>query len=106
MRKILFGVAIALMWAPAAFASTPGADVKLTHDANDPGYFSSYTIATGIPYTNRTLAERSRARARGKQRAVGRDPRNPQVILGSSNVYGGVYNQTDADNNPVPAGPI
>jgi len=106
MRKILFGVAIALMWAPAAFASTPGADVKLTHDANDPGYFSSYTIATGVPYTDRTLAECSRARGRQNEPAVGVDPRNPQVILGSSNDYCGVYNQTDADNNPVPAGPI
>ena len=38
-----------------AAASTPGADVRLTHDANDPGYISSYTIATGTPYTDATL---------------------------------------------------
>ena len=39
----------ALVLAQTAAGSTPGADVRLTHDANDPGYVSAYTLATGIP---------------------------------------------------------
>jgi len=89
-----------------AAASTPGADVKLTHDANDPGYVSSYTIATGTPYTDATLEECSRARGRQNEPAVAVDPRNTNVILGSSNDYCGVYNTNDADGNPIPVGPI
>ena len=89
-----------------ASASTPGADVRLTHDATDPGYVSAYTLATGIPYTDATLAECSRARGRQNEPAVAVDPRNTNVVLGSSNDYCGVYNATDDDGNPVPTGPI
>jgi hypothetical protein len=89
-----------------AAASTPGADVKLTHDANDPGYVSSYTIATGTPYTDATLAECSRSRGRQNEPAIAVDPRNTNVILGSSNDYCGVYNTNDAEGNPIPVGPI
>jgi len=104
-----------LLWALAlafsvvvgvAAASTPGADVRLTHDANDPGYISSYTIATGTPYTDATLAECSRSRGRQNEPAVAVDPRNTNVILGSSNDYCGVYNANDANGNPIPVGPI
>src|SRR6187401_2807199 len=89
-----------------AAASTPGADVRLTHDANDPGYISSYTIATGTPYTDATLAECSRSRGRQNEPAVAVDPRNTNVILGSSNDYCGVYNANDAAGHPIPVGPI
>jgi hypothetical protein len=89
-----------------AAASTPGADVRLTHDANDPGYVSSYTIATGTPYTDGTLAECSRSRGRQNEPAIAVDPRNTNVILGSSNDYCGVYNANDANGNPIPVGPI
>ena len=98
---LAFGVIVGV-----AGASTPGADVRLTHDANDPGYVSSYTIATGTPYTDATLAECSRSRGRQNEPAVAVDPRNTNVILGSSNDYCGVYNTNDANGNPVPAGPI
>jgi hypothetical protein len=90
----------------AASASSPGGDVRLTHDANDPGYVSSYTIATGIPYTDATLDECSRSRGRQNEPAVAVDPRNTEVVLGSSNDYCGVYNTDDADGHPIPVGPI
>jgi hypothetical protein len=89
-----------------AYASTPGADVKLTHDASDPGYVSSFTLATGTPYTDATLQECSRSRGRQNEPAVAVDPRNTNVVLGSSNDYCGVYNRSDADGNPIPVGPI
>jgi hypothetical protein len=110
MSKILVGVLVAccatVLFAGAVSASTPGADVRLTHDANDPGYVSAYKLATGQAYTDRTLDECSRSRGRQNEPAVAVDPRNTSVILGSSNDYCGVYNQTDADGNPSPAGPI
>ena len=87
-------------------ASTPGSDVRLSHDASDPGYVSAYTLATGTPYTDQTIAECSRARGRQNEPAVAVDPRNTNVILGSSNDYCGVYNRNDADGNPVAVGPI
>jgi hypothetical protein len=109
MRRTLLLAAIgclSVVWVSAISASTPGPDVKLTHDANDPGYVSAYTLATGIPWTDRTLQECSRSRGRQNEPAVAVDPNDPAVVLGSSNDYCGVYNQNDANGNPVPAGPI
>ena len=109
MKSWTFLGALALVFgllASVAGASTPGSDVRLTHDANDPGYVSSYTIATGTPYTDATLAECSRSRGRQNEPAVAVDPRNTNVILGSSNDYCGVYNTNDANGNPIPVGPI
>src|SRR5919199_3259238 len=100
------GALACVLWIGAASASAPGTDVKLTHDANDPGYVSSYTLATGIPYTDRTLDECSVARGRQNEPSVAVDPRNTRVLVGSSNDYCGVYNQTDAAGHPVPTGPI
>ena len=102
MRRILVGAA--LTW--AVLAPPAGADVRVTHDANDPGYVSSYTLGTGTPYTDPTLEECSRSRGRQNEPAVAVDPRDPNVILGSSNDYCGVYNAADADGNPVASGPI
>ena len=99
-------VAFAVVFAGAISASTPGADVKLTHDANDPGYVSAYTLATGTAYTDATLAECSRSRGRQNEPAIAIDPRDPAVVLGSSNDYCGVYNATDASGAPIPVGPI
>ena len=89
-----------------AGASTPGGDVKLTHDASDPGYVSAYTLATGTAYTDPTLIECSRSRGRENEPAVAIDPRDPSVIVGSSNDYCGVYNRNDANGNPIAVGPI
>ena len=106
MRALLVIAAMAMVCVGAISASTPGADVRLTHDALDPGYVSAYTLATGTAYTDATLQECSRARGRQNEPAVAIDPRDPVVILGGSNDYCGVYNQTDASGAPVALGPI
>jgi hypothetical protein len=89
-----------------ALAATPGPDARLSND-NDSGrgYFSDYTLTTGIPYTDATLDECTRSRGRQNEPADQIDPRNPQVIVGSSNDYCGVYN-SGPDDAPVAAGPI
>jgi hypothetical protein len=96
--------------AGSASASTPGGDSRLSHDAGDPGYVTSYFIATGdASYETKdaTIQECSRSRGRQNEPAVGVDPRNTAVILGSSNDYCGVYNDgVDADGAPIPSGPI
>jgi len=96
MRLFLVGAITAcltVLFVGAVSASTPGADVKLTHDASDPGYVSAYTLATGNPYTDDTLDECSMSRGRQNEPAIAVDPRNTDVILGSSNDYCGVYNR-------------
>jgi hypothetical protein len=107
-KAYLFAVAacLGIGWVVAVMASTPGADVKLTHDASDPGYVSAYTLATGVSYTDATLAECSRSRGRQNEPAVAIDPRDPSVIVGSSNDYCGVYNRTSSMGVPLPVGPI
>jgi hypothetical protein len=96
MRLFLVGVVAAcltVLFVGAVSASTPGGDVKLTTDATDPGYVSAYTIGEGLPYTDATLDECSQSRGRQNEPAVAVDPRNTNVILGSSNDYCGVYNR-------------
>ena len=88
-----------------ALASTPGADVRLTHD--DSSYVSADQLAGASSYTDATLQECSRSRGRQNEPAVAIDPRNTGVIVGSSNDYCGVYNDgVDANNAPIPSGPI
>ncbi|MDX6413574.1 MAG: hypothetical protein QOH23_984 [Gaiellaceae bacterium] len=91
----LFAVAI-------AGASTPGSDVRLTNDCHPDittptdcgaGYVSDYTLVTGNPYTDQTLDECTISRGRENEPAIAVDPRNTQVLLGSSNDYCGVYNR-------------
>ncbi len=91
-RFALVGVlAVALIAVGIAGASTPGADVRLTNDNSS--YVSAYTLATGAPYTDQTLQECSVSRGRQNEPAVQLDPRDPSVLLGSSNDYCGVYNR-------------
>jgi hypothetical protein len=91
-RFAIVGVlAVALIAVGIAGASTPGADVRLTNDNSS--YVSEYTMATGIPYTDQTLQECSISRGRQNEPAIELDPRNPTVLLGSSNDYCGVYNR-------------
>jgi hypothetical protein len=111
-RSIAYALAVggaaALMVSSSAAASTPGADVRLTNDSPaTSGYVSDYTLTTGTPYTDRTLTECSQSRGRENEPAVAMDPRNPKVIVGSSNDYCGVYNDgSDAFGAPIPSGPI
>jgi hypothetical protein len=99
--------AVAAVCAAVALAATPGPDVRLTNDHLGPGvgYQSDYTLVTGVPYTDATLTECGQSRGRQNEPAVAIDPRNTQVIVGSSNDYCGVYNAADA-SGPVAAGPI
>jgi hypothetical protein len=99
-RFAIVGVfAIALLFAAGiAGASTPGTDVRLTNDCHPDagcgaGYVSSYTLATGLPYTDQTLDECTISKGRENEPAVQVDPRNTSVLLGSSNDYCGVYNR-------------
>lgn len=93
-----------------ASASTPGQDTRLTND--DPssgGYVSNFNINhPGSPVSKDvTLAECSRSRGRQNEPSVAVDPRNRDVIVGSSNDYCGVYNDgLDTDGSPIPSGPI
>jgi hypothetical protein len=91
----------------SASASTPGTDVRLTHDETAGQYVSAYTLATGTPYTDATLNECSRSQGRQNEPAVAVDPRDTRVLIGSSNDYCGVYNDgSDANGAPIPSGPI
>lgn len=74
-----------------AGASTPGTDVRLSNDQS--GYVSNYTLATGVAYTDQTLDECSVSRGRQNEPSVAVDPRNTELLLGSSNDYCGVYNR-------------
>jgi hypothetical protein len=108
MRVAIAAVGMVLAVSAVALAAIPGTDVRLTRD--DPadmggGYMSDYTLVTGRPYSDATLAECTRSRGRENEPAVAIDPRQAQVIVGSSNDYCGVYNTT-VDGVPVPAGPI
>ena len=99
------GLAVAM--APsAAPASPPAADVRLTNDTNG-GYVSDYTMVTGQSYTDATLTECGKSRGRQNEPAVAIDPRNTDVLVGSSNDYCGVFNDgVDADGAPIASGPI
>ncbi len=104
----LAAAATATIVISSAAASSPGADVRLTNDATTTaGYVSDYTLVTGTPYTDATLTECSRSRGRENEPAVAINPRNTQVIVGSSNDYCGVYNDgVDANGAPIASGPI
>jgi hypothetical protein len=95
------------MTGPAS-GSPPGADVRLTNDSPGlSGYVSADDLA-GLPhYTDATLDECSLSRGRQNEPALAIDPRNANVIVGSSNDYCAVYNDgVDADGAPIPSGPI
>jgi hypothetical protein len=94
----------------SASASAPGADTRLTNDnAANGGYVSNYNVNN--PNTqvakDKTLAECTASRGRQNEPAVAINPRDPKVIVGSSNDYCGVFNAgVDADNAPIASGPI
>jgi len=90
----------------SALASTPGSDVRLSNDYPGGGYVSAYTIATGQPYTDDVLEECSIARGRQNEPSAGVDPRNTNVLIGSSNDYCGTYAGSPPQGPFVPAGPI
>ena len=87
-----------------AVPSSTGQNVRLTNDVAG-GYTSAYTLATGIPYSDAVLTECSQSRGRQNEPAVAVDPRNTNVLIGSSNDYCGVYDVTSG-GVPLPLGPI
>jgi len=97
MRRLVVAASAAsllMLFVGGVSASTPGGDVRLTHDEGSAtNYVSAYTIATGVSYTDQTLQECGQSRGRQNEPAVAVDPRNTDVILGSSNDYCGVYNR-------------
>ena len=100
-----FGVAIGVVGSIAVIGATLAAsDVRLTNDFDD-GYISAYTMATGNAYSDDTLDECGVSRGRQNEPAVEMDPRDPTVLIGSSNDYCGVY-QPPNDPAPAPVGPI
>ncbi len=106
MTKTIFARFVTLTAAAIAVSSAL-ADVRLTNDYPGGGYVSTYTLATGKPYTDATLTECSQSRGRQNEPAVAVNPRNTLVLIGSSNDYCGVYNNgVDADGAPIPSGPI
>src|SRR5262249_25646672 len=88
-------------------AAAPGIaqNIRLTNDTGG-GYVSTYTLTTGMPYTDPVLTECSIARGRQNEPTVAVDPRNTNVLLGSSNDYCGVYAFTPPPQTPSPTGPI
>src|SRR5436190_13106743 len=107
MRHIVLSWLLNLMIVALPAGGALAADVRLSNDFPAAGYLSAYTIGTGIPHTDATLTECSRARGRQNEPSVGINPRNTNVIIGSSNDYCGVYNDgSDANGAPIPSGPI
>src|SRR5438477_7594131 len=105
MRQTL--ARVTLFAAAGVFHGGVLADVRLTNDFPGGGYVSVYTLATGNACTDATLTECSRSRGRQNEPAVAVNPRNTNVIIGSSNDYCGVYNDgNDANGAPIASGPI
>jgi hypothetical protein len=99
-RHKLSAVGFFSILALLTFGSVPAhssGDVRLTNDTGG-GYVSNYTMVTGIPYTDQTITNCSNSRGRQNEPAVAVDPRNPDVIVGSSNDYCPVFNQDGTIN--------
>src|SRR5215467_6598963 len=105
-RFITIAVAAGMVVAlTPTMASAAPDNVRLTNDTGG-GYASDYTMVTGTPYTDPTLTECGRSRGRQNEPTVTIDPRNTNVLVGSSNDYCGVYNDGDANGAPIASGPI
>src|SRR5215471_8698922 len=100
--SLRLSLAAALTLIPTALFAQ---EVRLTNDTGG-GYVSAYTLATGTPYTDAVITECSRARGRQNEPAVALDPRNPSVMIGSSNDYCGVYAFTPPPQTPAATGPV
>jgi hypothetical protein len=89
LRTVALAVALAVVCLVPAAQANP-ANARLTND-NGGGYVSDYTLVTGQPYTDAVLTACGQSRGRQNEPAVAVDPRNTQVIVGSSNDYCGVF---------------
>ena len=93
MRRLATFAAFVLVCIAVVSGAQAGpANVRLTNDAPAlGGYVSDYTLVTGTAYTDDVLTTCSQSRGRQNEPAVAVDPRNPQVIVGSSNDYCPVF---------------
>jgi len=107
-RALIVAAGLIVATTGASTASSPGGDVRATHDdGSNGGYVSNYTLVTGTPYSDATLTECSQSRGRQNEPSVVMDPRDTSVLVGSSNDYCGVYNDgSDTNGAPIPSGPI
>jgi hypothetical protein len=108
MRRLMTAAAAVvalLLFSSTAFGS-PSTDVRLTNDFSGGGYVGAYTLGTGKAYTDPVLQECSISRGRQNEPALAVDPRNANVIIGSSNDYCGVYAPPGDPATGNPAGPI
>src|SRR5258708_5411520 len=106
MSRVFFVTLVILV---VALAAAPyrlaAAEVRLTNDNITNGYISAYQLATGNAVTNdAVINECSQALGRQNEPSVAVDPRNSNVLIGSSNDYCGVYASTDSAGNGL--GPI
>src|SRR5262249_25194653 len=88
LRWFVLVASLALMALVPAAQAGP-ANARLTNDNSS--YVSDYTLVTGNPYSDEVLRACSQSRGRQNEPAVAVDPRNSQVIVGSSNDYCGVF---------------
>src|ERR671934_831395 len=87
----LLGLALVCVVVVPGGQATP-ANARLTNDNSaGGGYVSDYTLVTGVPYTDDVLTTCSQSRGRQNEPAVAVDPRNTQVIVGTSNDYCPVF---------------
>src|SRR6266550_589183 len=90
-RRFLAATALSLLCLVAVPAAQAGpANARLSND--NAAYLSDYTLVTGVPYTDDVLTACSHSKGRQNEPAVAVDPRNPDVIVGSSNDYCPVFN--------------
>ena len=102
-----FGIAFGVVASIAVIGSTLAAgNVRMSNDfVGGTGYTSAYTLATGDPYTDDTIRECNVSRGRQNEPAVELDPRNPNVVIGSSNDYCARY-QPFGSATPAQTGTI
>ncbi len=106
MRPAFIAAAVlAITLVAPSFSIGAVTNVRLTHDDTTGNYISLYTQNTGTPYDDAVLKECRIARGRQNEPSNAMDPRNPSVILGSSNDYCGVYQPFGATVQQ-PVGPI
>ena len=103
-RRAFAGLAAIVASLAVISATFAAGNVRLSNDTGG-GYTSVYTLATGNAYTDSVLDECKVARGRQNEPAVVMDPRDQNVLVGSSNDYCGVYQPAGA-TAPSATGPI
>jgi len=97
-------LAITLL-APSFGSAVGSSNARLSRDDTSGNYISLYTQNGGGAYDDPVLQECRVSHGRQNEPSNAMDPRNPKVILGSSNDYCGVY-QPPGVTAPQPTGPI